>query len=292
MITVKLQGGLGNQMFQYAFARSLSIKTGIPFQIDNTELEQGKDFVKERRYSLSVFNINSKIINKKEHRYFTQERKHPFFTKIKRRLGIFVPKVVSQASDLSTFDPLPFINEDVYFDGFYQEEEHFIENANVIRNEFKLKVKLSDEVQSIITNMQSCESVILQVRRGDYVTNPKTQRHFGLAGKEYFDAGLDYIKSKTNKELVLFVVSDDIEWCKNNLNFPFKTNFVSRPEIKDYEEVIIMTNAKYLIISNSTFGWWGAWLNTNVNKIVVAPKEWFKNPALKAKVVPEQWIKI
>lgn len=292
MITVKLQGGLGNQMFQYAFARSLSIKTGIPFQIDNTELEQGKDFVKERRYALSVFNVDAKIIDLKTHKYFTQEKRSPIITKLKRRLGIFVPKVVSQASDLSTFDPLPFINEDVYFDGFYQEEEHFIENANVIKNEFKLKVKLSDEAQSIITNMQSCESVIVQVRRGDYATNVKTQRHFGLAGKEYFDAGLDYIKSKTNKELVLFVVSDDIEWCKTNLNFPFKMNFVSRPEIKDYEEVIIMTNAKHLIISNSTFGWWGAWLNTNVNKIVVAPKEWFKNPALKAKVVPEQWIKI
>lgn len=292
MITVKLQGGLGNQMFQYAFARCLSIKTGIPFQIDNTELEQGKDFIKERRYALSVFNVDTKIIDLKTHKYFTQEKRSPIITKLKRRLGIFVPKVVSQASDLSTFDPMPHIKEDVYFDGYYQEEGYFLKNTNVIKNDFKLKVKLSDEAQSIITNMQSCESVIVQVRRGDYATNVKTQRHFGLAGKEYFDAGLDYIKSKTNKELVLFVVSDDIEWCKNNLNFPFKTNFVSRPEIKDYEEVIIMTNAKHLIISNSTFGWWGAWLNTNVNKIVVAPKEWFKNPALKAKVVPEQWIKI
>jgi hypothetical protein len=292
MITIKLQGGLGNQMFQYAFARSLSLKTGIPFQIDNLELEQGKDFVKERRYALSVFNVNSKIIDRKEHRYFTQERKHPFLTKIKRHLGIFVPKVVSQASDLSTFDPMSYINEDVYFDGYYQEEGYFIENSETIKNDFKLKVELGAEAARIIKAVESCESVILQVRRGDYATNPKTQRHFALTGKEYFDAGLEYITSKTSKEIELFIVSDDIEWCKSNLNFKFKTNFVSGPDIKDYEEVIIMSKAKHLIISNSTFGWWGAWLNENVNKIVIAPKAWFKNPALKAKVVPEKWIKI
>ena len=293
MIVVKLQGGLGNQLFQYAFAKSLSYSTGIPFSIDITELEAGKDFIKERRYALSVFNVNPRIINKSDYRHYTLDRKYPRLSAFRRRLGIFTPKIAKQASDLSLFDPLPWVKEDVYFDGFFQSEKYFLNCSQSIKDELKLKIPLGQEAAKVVDQITKTQSVILQIRRGDYATNPKTQVHFGLTNKEYFDSSLKYLESNNIKNIELFIISDDIEWCKQNLNFTYPTHFVSKPEIKDYEEIIIMNNAKHLIISNSTFGWWGAWLNNNKDKTVIAPKEWFKNKNLKQDdIVPPSWIRI
>jgi hypothetical protein len=293
MIVIKLQGGLGNQMFQYAFARSLSVDTNIPFTIDITELEAGKDFIKERRYALSVFNIKPSILSRVKYYYFTLDKKYPRIASLGRKFRISIPKIVKQSSDLSIFDPLPWIKDDVYLDGFYQSEKYFLENQQTIKDDFKFKIQLGNCAQKVINEITKTESVILQIRRGDYATNPKTQVHFGLTSKEYFEESIKYIESRGVNNIKLFIISDDIEWCKQNLSFSYPTQFVSGPDIKDYEEIFIMNNAKHLVISNSTFGWWGAWLNNNKNKIVIAPKEWFKNKNLKQDdIVPPSWIRI
>lgn len=292
MIVIKIQGGLGNQMFQYAAIRSLSESTGKPFALDNIQLERGEG-VTLRHYTLSAFNINPKILNQKEFRYFTQERKHPWMTSLKRKLGKFVPKNIIQSGDLSFLDPRPYIHEDVYFDGLFQSEKHFLEHRNLILKEFTLKNALSLEAQKMAGIMDTTESVVIQVRRGDYVSNYKATANHGVTGIDYFDSALKHIQSKVSKEIEIFVISDDIEWCKGNIKFSQKMHFVSQPSIKDFEEIVLMTHAKHLIISNSTFGWWGAWLNQNPEKIIITPKQWFKNPKLKQEdIVPSSWIRI
>lgn len=292
MIVIKIQGGFGNQMFQYAAIRSLSESTGTPFAVDNIQLERGEG-VTPRRYTLSVFNINPKVLDKKEFKYFTQEQKHPWITSLKRKFGRFVPKVIVQSGDLSFLDPKPYIHEDVYFDGLFQSEKYFLKHRDLILKEFTLKNTLSSEAQKMTDTMDTTESVVIQVRRGDYVSNYKATANHGVTGLDYFDSALKHIQSKVSKEIEVFIISDDIEWCKDNIKFSQKMHFVSQPSIKDFEEIILMTHAKHLIISNSTFGWWGAWLNQNPGKIIVAPKQWFKNPKLKQEdIVPSSWIRI
>jgi hypothetical protein len=297
MIVVKLQGGLGNQMFQYAFGRSISLDTGIPLGMDNIELEGGEGITR-RRYSLGVFNIEERILSKKEFRYFTFGKKHPVLIKIKKLLGLKVPNIVRQAGDFSFLDALPYIDTEakeigIYFDGNFQSERYFLKHSEIIKNDFTLKVPLGNEAKEVINHIRSTESVIVQVRRGDFVSNPKSRFTHGSVPDNYYSSGIDYVHKKINRNIDIFVVSDDIEWCRSNLKFPYTTHYVSRPEIKDYEEIQIMSNAKHLVISHSTFGWWGAWLNTNKEKIIVAPKKFFLNPKFKQDdVTPPSWIRI
>lgn len=271
MKTVTLKGGLGNQLFQYAYARGLELagekivfdtsffygnraKTDTPrnFQLDNFDIKTKAQFVSKKRFFFNVF------------------------TKIKGVLGLF----------------------GFYQDDFYQSEKYFINIADVIRQDFKLKNKMSG-LSEIILNIirQTPISVSVHVRRGDYVQNAKTKEDFGECLPEYYEKALNALANKLGGneagEIHLFVFSDDIEWVKNNIFFKYPVTFVSNPAIPDFEELILMSKCNHHIVANSSFSWWGAWLNPNPQKIIVAPKKWLNiKPKTYKDTVPNSWIKI
>ncbi|MFA7314320.1 MAG: alpha-1,2-fucosyltransferase [Candidatus Magasanikbacteria bacterium] len=263
MIVLKLKGGLGNQMFQYAHGRSLEFSgKKVVFDISFFENNKAKHDV-ARDFKLCNFNIDKKVkfVNKKNVFF-------DFVNKIKRILGFNVEE-------------------------YFQSEKYFRNIEDVVRKEFTLKNEMSESAskfeQEILHNRNS---VSLHIRRGDYVSDIKTNDYHGVCDLNYYERAIKYLKEKIG-EIKIFVFSDDISWVKENLKLD-NLFFVSSEDIKDYEELILMSKCQHNIIANSSFSWWGAWLNENKDKIVIAPKKWFNNNQVnnKSDIVPKDWIRL
>jgi hypothetical protein len=259
---IKLQGGLGNQMFQYAFGRRESIKKNQKLTLDLEYLVFPERGETPRAFRLNVFNIQAAIIEPK--------RRGPvrrFFAKLGR-------KILKKNS-------------------YYQSEKYFKDIEEIIRKDFTLKHPLGDKAEQIARLInQNHSAVALHIRRTDYVTDPATNRYHGVVEADYYRRAADYLIGKDIKP-EFFVFSDDIDWAKKNLDPRLPTTFVSDGEIKDYEELFLMSLCRHHIIANSSFSWWGAWLDPRPDKIVIAPCSWF---AAKSRhdsdIVPAEWIRL
>lgn len=283
-IIIKIQGGLGNQLFQYALGKNLSLLSKATVKYDLSWFDKQT----KRKNKLNNFNIVENFASteevKKLKKYEKKEGKlnilHNFFNAdesiyIKEKCFNFNPQI------LNTKTP-------AYLDGYWQSEKYFKDIENTIRKEFTLKDKFKIKNTKLKEKIQNTNSVALHIRKTDYVTTKK---------ETYWTCPMDYYYKATKKiakqynNLHIFVFSDDIEWTKNNLQTNFPTTFVDKN--KDYEDLILMSKCKHNIIANSTFSWWGAWLNKNPNKIVVAPQKWFNNPNRNTNnLIPKSWIKI
>lgn len=258
---IKIKGGLGNQLFQYAYGRSLYF-SGKKIIFDISFFKSNKKDI-AREFKLNNFNISKDInFENKENVLFN------FFLKLKRKSGFAV-------------------------DEYFQNEKYFKNIEEIIRREFTLKNeigKCAKQVEEEILNSKN--SVSLHIRRGDYIDDLKTNSYHGTCNLDYYNRAVEFLKEKLGG-INIFVFSDDIDWVKNNLKL-YNVVFVSNSDIKDYEEVILMSKCQNNIIANSTFSWWGAWLNTNKNKIVIAPKVWFNNKEAdeKNEIVLKNWIKM
>lgn len=286
MIIVKIHGGLGNQMFQYCFGLNLSLIHNVDFKIDYSYLKKTNQ--SGRTFRMNGFNIKNNEATPQEtdkflntfqkilDRYFrkTYNKKH-----IKERDMRFDSKILE-------------INEG-YFDGHWQSEKYFQPHEKEIRETLKLKnplCKASQEISDLI--LSSKEPTSIHIRRGDYVSIGKITKVHGVLGIDYYDRAIKEILSKC-PEAHFFISSDDIEWAKNNLKIDAPKTFVSKPDIPDYEEMFLMSLCKNNIIANSTFSWWGAWLNQKPNKIIIAPQKWYEDQTKDVSdlVIPT-WIRI
>ncbi|MDE2188786.1 MAG: alpha-1,2-fucosyltransferase [Patescibacteria group bacterium] len=294
MIIINLKGGLGNQLFQYAAGRALSLrqenKTGIkvPIKLDITGYGKDNGIDTVRRYSLEPFNTRASIANRDEIRRL----KYPFGV-VSKGWRFFKAKILRQFN--TGFVPRIFNTKGpIYLDGFFQTEKYFLDTEKEIRSDLTLKNPFSVKAQGISAQIEkTVNSVSIHVRRGDYVTDAKTNQHHGTCGHEYYSKALEYIASKIGTDFTVFVFSDDIEWVNKNLPLPYPAVYVSSPDIPDYEELILMSQCHNHIIANSSFSWWGAWLNPHADKIVVAPKQWVRTgkDAMKD-IVPNSWIRL
>jgi hypothetical protein len=192
-----------------------------------------------------------------------------------------------------SYNKKEIVNKDnKYYVGFWQNEKYFQEISDVIRKNFTLKKKTSIVFNNNLQKVNGSQnSISIHVRRTD-ILDPKN-KYGGICDLEYYNKAIKYLVDKIDSNITLFIFSDDIEWCKENLKFPFPMTFVSSPEIPDYEELILMSKCKHNIIANSSFSWWGAWLNQNRDKIVVGPKKWVRMSEKNFKdIVPESWHRI
>lgn len=283
MIIINLKGGLGNQMFQYAFGRAFSIKNDVEVKLDIS----GYPLQSIRSYRLSAFNIKESIARDDE----VREYKYPFgiFSKGWR---FFNQRILRDFK--MDYEPklLEYI-EHGYIDGFFQSEKYFLKIKEILLREFTLLEPLSPEAAKSAEKIKGTSlSVSLHVRRGDYASDPVIRMRLGLCPLEYYTEASEMISSGF-PEATFFIFSDDIEWTKENLHIPYPVVYVSSPEIKDYEELHLMSLCHHNIIANSSFSWWGAWLNLNPNKIVIAPKKWTNAiPDDHPNIIPESWTRI
>ena len=179
-----------------------------------------------------------------------------------------------------------------YLDGYFQSFKYFELIADQIRNELSPVTdygKLDLEVKSKI---ESVESVSIHVRRGDYVTSKASMKTLGVCDLDYYDRAINEIVRRLG-DPHFFIFSDDPEWSKENLKVPGSVTYVSHNSGPTaFQDIRLMSICNHHIIANSTFSWWGAWLNSSKEKIVITPKKWFSNGMSSKTLIPENWLQV
>jgi hypothetical protein len=289
-ITVNIIGGLGNQMFQYAFGFAASKENNAKIKLEVS----GFNAHDERYYALDLFNIEENLELKSKYNFLLNKinsKHNSLLSKASSKLLrwlLRLTKFYFQEREEFVFDHSVFsIITDTYFYGYWQNEKYFKKYRKELLDIFKLK-DIHSQTQVYQQKINESESVSLHIRRGDYINSV----HDTCDIEYYKKAVLEILK--TNKKAHFFIFSDDMHWVKNNLDFiDHKTLVVLESEIPDHEEMYLMTQCKHNIIANSSFSWWGAWLNQNSDKKVIAPKKWFKSSTLNTNdLIPASWIRL
>lgn len=298
-IIVRIQGGTGNQLFQYAFARGVASKLGTDFLIDKTSCDNNHwDPHKiHRKYSLDLYKTKINFAKDSDMFGFAWLRKHykifDNFYRILRLKRFFLPFYYPERT--FAFDPNVFsIKRPTYFDGDWTTEKYFKHIEDEIREEITPIQPLPSYHQKIKERIQKTNAVSVHVRRGDYTTDPLAIKYHGICSQDYYKSAIKYIEENVSSPH-FFIFSDDYKWSSNNFKYlKYPVTYIKGSEGKDYDDLSLMKECKHHIISNSTFGWWGAWLNPRKDKKVIAPKLWFKNaPKADTKdLLPKEWIKI
>lgn len=291
MIVVKLIGGLGNQMFQYAFGRKLSILNNTTLKLDATDLmdrSHREDFT-YRDYRLGFFNIDGQLVTPKERAiYFPRNSYTIRFKKfICMKLGII--REITENETNARFDSRYLLKaKNGYACGYWQSEAYFNDIRPLLMAELTVKNEHLAGYAGIVSDILSKNSVSIHIRRGDYVTNPVTNSFHGVCSLDYYCNAIAYMK-KIIPNPHFFIFSDEMDWVKEYVNFDAPYTMVEANP--DYIDLHLMSHCKHHIIANSSFSWWGAWLNPNPEKIVVAPKQWFKAEHMSsADLIPESWV--
>lgn len=298
MITVKLQGGLGNQMFQYALGRVLAERNKDRLQLDLTFLldrTPKRDFI-FRDYDLDIFQASPHLTLLSR---IATKFPIPFLLYLVSRLittlkaAFALQKYVTERS--LTFHPeVLHATGNIYLDGYWQSEKYFRGFEDLLRRDFCLKDVPSDDVSQMQLQISSTTSVCVNVRRGDLVTLPRSARIHGFVGPEYYRRGIEAIATRF-KDIRIFVTSDEIEWCIQNLRFDFPTVYLGHKyEGRKFGDYLrLMSACRHFLIPNSSFAWWAAWLGRADDKIVITPIAWFKEKTLSSSdLIPEDWIAI
>lgn len=293
MIISSIIGGLGNQMFQYAAGRALSLERGQPFRLD---ISGFADYGLHHGFELQrVYDYSAEIATEAEVRsilgwqFLSVIRRavsHPGFAFLRRPGFVVEPH----------FGYWPGINnvsQDCYLSGYWQSEKYFQNVAEVIRSEFTYKCPLENRNSEFADEISQVSAVSLHVRRGDYAKNPKTTAMHGLCSLDYYREAIQYISVHVEQPY-FFIFSDDIAWVKSNLKIDFPCQYVDHNHgSQSYNDMHLMSLCQHHIIANSSFSWWGAWLNPRPNKIVIAPLKWFASKQKSTRdLIPSGWISL
>ena len=285
MIIIKLSGGLGNQMFQYAFGKSLSIQNRVELLLDINNFGENRAET-PRKYELSIYNINEKFATKKQ------------INKVKALSIIkLIHRKISPSNSSHILEKNYHLNNsniiirDIYLDGYWQDEKYFEKYKKVILNKFTINIKPHISIHKWINKIKNCNSVSIHIRRGDYITDKKVQKILKALSINYYIKAIRKIEHM-KIEPVFFIFSDDIKWAREEFTRRQNIYFVEHGG-EDYENLRIMSLCQHNIIANSSFSWWGAWLNKNPHKIVIGPKEWFcDKKRIKLSIMPKKWLKL
>ena len=291
MIIVNILGGLGNQMFQYAFARAISVINKKKLKLDITIFED----YDLRQYELALFNIDADIATKQELKNF-KYNESSFLGKIAQKLcqrGLLFNNKIYKEKYFHYDHDVTKIKNSMYFSGYWQSEKYFLDCKNIILQDFTLKQQLSYKSQHYKQAINSKMAVSLHIRRGDYVSNTVTNNYHGTCSLAYYKKAVLLLKEKIENPS-FFIFSDDLLWARENLDFINDMTFIDLDKsIPDHEEMHLMSQCKHNIIANSSFSWWGAWLNENSDKIVIAPKKWFRDNTINTEdLIPAKWMRI
>jgi len=285
VIVIKLQGGLGNQMFQYAAGLSVANKLDTDLKLDVSWFENMKEVDTTRFYELDNFSLQQDFITSNQYYFINDSIKKRLLSIGKVRLNTYKEPHFEYDNNFKK------IKNNKYLEGYFQTEEYFKHIRPEILKRFSIKNEPSTKSKEIINMVHKNESVSLHVRRGDYVTNQNASRFHGLMGEDYYKKAIA-IMSKKIKAPKYFIFSDEIDWVKKNFDLPKGSVFITHNK-SGIEDMRIMIECKHNIIANSSFSWWGAWLGQNKDKVVIAPKLWFLNKKIDTSdIIPERWDKI
>ncbi|NNE32934.1 MAG: alpha-1,2-fucosyltransferase [Winogradskyella sp.] len=293
MIIIKLQGGLGNQMFQYAIARILGEIRDEEVLLDITSFEDNvkKPGYTPRNFELNIFNNSYKIADRKAVNRF---KKINVINRLKQKLGFSYPQTYVETS-FRFNEELFSIENDIYLVGYFQSYKYLKNHEAFTRQLYSFQTNsLSELNQNLLVKLKTLKTVSIHIRRGDFVNDKLTQAYHGICNLEYYIEAIEYICSK-HKNLTMVFFSDDMQWVRESFNnFDYPKIFVDFNSRKNnWVDMLLMSKCSHNIIANSSFSWWGAWLNTNPKKTVVAPKKWFTNEDIDTStLLPKEWKKM
>lgn len=292
MIITRLSGGLGNQMFQYAAGRTLAHYHNTDLFLDLT----GYASDTLRKYELDIFRINSAIASSDMLNRVPFSRKDTIYHRIRNLFKGEMEFLYVKEQGTAFMEKISTLPDNVYLSGYWQSEKYFAEIADVIKKDFSFVNPPSEINQRLLETIRGSNSVSLHIRRGDYVSSPKTREIHGVLEAEYYRYSLNFLEKKV-KDPQVFIFSDDIAWAKKNLTIDLPLHFIEHNCMdKNHEDLRLMSSCRHHIIANSSFSWWGAWLSKNPNKMVIAPKKWFSDQEMKKRkkidIIPETWIQL
>lgn len=289
MIVVKLIGGLGNQLFQYACGKYLAHLHKTELYLDLSFLEKPSDgSYTQRKYELAPYQLKVDFANKEIIQAFNPGNR--IRRTLQRKLPILFTHLYVSESGSAYHKEFLSYPSNTYLDGFWQSERYFKPIENQLREELKLKIELNKENLLWLDKINTSASIALHVRRGDYVQNKQANAHHGTCSPAYYHKALSWMFSEVESPQV-YVFSDDMPWCRNEFKSLNNIHFVDVNSAEQaHFDLELMQRCKHAIIANSSFSWWAAWLNSNPTKKIVAPLNWFKDPLMNnPDLIPPSW---
>ncbi len=281
MIIMKMKGGLGNQMFEYALARRLSLEYNQHLVLDTFS------YIRDRKRNFELDNYNVKYDSKNGlktffynilYKIYKENLNNKFKVSLEKKLFVFQDEI--------------FQYKYSYLNGYWQNPKYFESIRDILLEDFRYKGELTEVEEQIIQTIQSQNSVAVHFRRDDYLNQENTS-FFEVQSLDYYSQAINHMKKKI-PQACFYVFSDDIDWCKNNLKEIDNVVFIDGTTSSSHHiDFLIMKSCKHFIIANSTFSWWAAWLSESENKQVIIPNKWFKDKEINdnSKVlVLEGWI--
>jgi hypothetical protein len=274
MIISFILGGLGNQLFQYAAGRQLAYKHGVPLKVETFGYRLPK--YSHHPYLLDKFNIAA-------------DRARPLdYVSLAARV-LTGPVVAWESSKVNILH----LRSHALLVGYWQNAEYFKDIEKLLHKEITLKNPSSAATRELAQRILCTEAVSIHVRRTDYVNNPQNSAIFAECSLDYYRDAINVIAGRLSSPH-FFVFSDDPAWARESLHSDFPMTFVTHNSARMAEEdLILMKQCKHHIIANSTFSWWGAWLNSYPGKIVIAPLRWYKDDHWNNRdLLPAEWIRL
>lgn len=292
-ISSYLQGGLGNQMFQYAIARALSMHYKTDFVLESSwfnDLEKG---VTPRKLELPLLNINQALfedggkLTKRKKIRFAIQKYLPFGPIIQRQVNAY-------DFDQEIFNLKNISRRDLYLFGYWQSYRYFNNIRHLLQLEFTARDPLPQAYKKFESQILTSESVMVHIRRGDYVNSRSASQFHGALDLNYYLTAFNHILSK-HQNAHFFIFSDDLDWAKLALPQSITRTYIENlsPDNSTIHELELMTSCKHHIIANSSFSWWGAWLRKNNEGNIFTPNRWINDRSLNlSNLIPEDWIKL
>ena len=301
MITISVLGGLGNQMFQYAAAKALACQHGVELAIDTSAFQT----YALRSFLLERFEIPEAAESARKHATGVAEnfRAVQWRNRANRVLtSLSLPKLPQPRAIYSEphfhFDSGFFtLGRSVSLYGYFQSERYFSGIADKLRSHFRLREPLGLQAQAMADLIARTDMpVSVHIRRGDYVKSAETARVHGTLGASYYKKAMEILEGVLGSRMNVFVFSDDPVEAAAVLDFipPENLVHVGGDPARPWEDMVLMSRCRHHVIANSSFSWWGAWLNSSPVKTVVAPREWFSAAELRQRntcdLYPPTWI--
>ena len=292
MIISHIVGGLGNQMFQYAVARALSKQLDTPLLLDVSSFSK---YHLHNGFELArIFNLEAAVATKRDLDQVVGWQANLLVKRLLLRpeFSWLRSKSLVVEPHFQYWDGLKLVSKSAYLTGYWQSEKYFKPIESLIREDFIFKRPMSSENQRIADEIAQCNAVSLHIRRGDYVQNATTLSIHGVCSLDYYRAAIQYITERVIQPK-FFIFSDDIAWVMDSLSVGYPYQYVDiNHAVESYNDMRLMSLCQHNIIANSSFSWWGAWLNSNPEKVVIAPKRWFAVDRDISDLLPMEWVSI
>lgn len=304
MVSKFMRGRLGNQLFQYATARKIQLlNNDDSLNFDFTKYVESKGFEDELKYfNVKPYSTNSIRIGiwnyiiivivriiKRLIRFFDKNNYYLKRYNYENKINKFLIKHGIYWKEDGKINILPTNKKNKLLIGHFECKDNFDDIRNVLLDELEPKEDILEKNKKLYNMIKNTNSVCITIRRGDYVTNSKFAKVFNICSIDYYQKAINVIKEKVDNP-VFFVFSDDIEWCKNNIDISGEKYYEDGND-PVWEKLRLMYSCKHFIISNSTFSWWAQYLSRNDNKVVVAPSKW-ANTGYPYDIFDDKWFKI